>query len=64
MVDADNDPLLNLRFADDVVLFATSAADTVKMTNELSREAAKCGLKLHIGKTVVLKIALANAQPI
>ena len=54
VVDRETDPLSNLRFADDVLLFASAPGDIGKMINDLCLEAAKYGLKLHMGKTVVL----------
>ena len=45
--------LTNLRFADDIVLFAASNADVVKMLRDLKHEAAKYGLKLHFGRTEI-----------
>ena len=54
VIDLPDDPLTSLRFADDVVLIATSRADITKMIRDLSVEAAKYGLKVHAGKTVVL----------
>ena len=54
VIDSATDPLSNLRFADDVLLFASTPTDIAKMINDLSQEAAKYGLKLHMGKTVVL----------
>ena len=50
----DNDRFFNLRFADDVILIATSRADIRKMITDLNTEAATFGLKLHTGKTKVL----------
>ena len=54
VVDSPTDPLSNLRFADDVLLFSSSPSDAAKMISDLKNEAAKFGLKLHMGKTVVL----------
>ena len=53
VVDDMKDPLTNLRFADDVVLIATSRSDVSKMISDLHKEAAKFGLKLHAGKTKI-----------
>ena len=52
-VDA-GDTLTNLRFADDVLLFASSRADIQKMLTHFKKEASKYGLKMHAGKTKVL----------
>eukprot|EP00973_Karenia_brevis_P040552 5608375-Karenia_brevis.AAC.1 len=46
-----SDTLTNLRFADDVVMFATSRGDMRKMLAHLLEESAKFGLKMHMGKT-------------
>ena len=54
VVDDALKPLTNLRFADDVVLIATSRSDIAKMIADLRREAATFGLKLHTGKTKIL----------
>jgi len=54
VIDDPGDPLTNLRFADDVILIATSRADSRKMITDLNTEAATFGLKLHTGKTKVL----------
>ena len=54
VVDDPKDPLTNLRFADDVILVATSRSDVSKMIADLSREAGRYGLNLHMGKTKIL----------
>ena len=54
VVDDPKDPLTNLRFADDVILVATSRSDVSKMIADLSSEAGKYGLSLHMGKTKIL----------
>ena len=46
--------LTNLRFADDILLIATSRSDIAKMVSHLKDEASKYGLKMHTGKTKVL----------
>ena len=48
--DDVEDPLLNVRFDDDVLLFAPSSSDAGKMIAQLGAEAAKYGLKLYLGK--------------
>ena len=55
-VDNTKEPLTNLRFADDVLLFAQSRADVIKMTSHLAKTAAKYGLKLNYAKTKILDI--------
>jgi len=54
VVDSVNDPLTNLRFADDILLIATCKADVARMLRDLKSEASKYGLSLHMGKTIVL----------
>ena len=51
VIDRPEDRLTNLRFADDVLLFASNRADSAKMIADLNTESAKFGLKLHLGKT-------------
>jgi hypothetical protein len=60
VIDSETDPLSNLRFADDVILLASSPSDIGKMINDLSKEAAKFGLKIHMGKTVALSNRSCN----
>ena len=54
VIDDPADPLTNLLFADDVVLVATCQKDISKMIVDLDKNAAKFGLKIHMGKTAVL----------
>ena len=54
VIDDVNEPLTNLRFADDIMLISQSRADTAKMLSDLSEAAAKCGLHVHFGKTKVM----------
>ena len=54
VVDLPEDPLTNLRFADDVLIVACCRADVAKMIADLQSESAKYGLKLHLGKTRIL----------
>ena len=51
--DHDHDCLTNLRFADDVLLFATSKEQLQKMLHEIKESTEKVGLKIHPGKTNV-----------
>ena len=60
VIDDPVDPLTNLRFADDVLLVACSRTDVSKMITDLALEAAKYGLRLHMGKTKVLTNCLSN----
>ena len=46
--------LTNLRFADDVLLFATTLPQLTRMLNDLHEVAGRCGLELHPDKTVIL----------
>ena len=52
--DHDHDCLTNLRFADDVLLFATSKEQLQKMMYEFKESTGKVGLRIHSGKTKVL----------
>ena len=52
--DHDHDCLTNLRFADDVLLFATSKEQLQKMMYEFKESTQKVGLRIHPGKTKVL----------
>ena len=46
--------LQNLRFADDLLLIASSQSQVKSMLQDLSEAAARVGLELHMGKTKVL----------
>ena len=52
--DHDHDCLTNLRFADDVLLFATSKEQLRKMLYEFKKVTDKVGLRIHPGKTKIL----------
>ena len=52
--DCEADCLTNLRFADDVLLFATSLETITKMLCEYKQSTEKVCLKIHPGKTKVL----------
>ena len=45
--------LCNLRFADDILLLATSRKDVEEMLVDLSTAANKAGLQIHMGKTKI-----------
>ena len=45
--DNDHDCLTNLRFADDVLLFASSKEQLQRMLCEFKRSTEKVGLKIH-----------------
>ncbi len=49
-----DDLLQNLRFADDLLLIASSRAQAVSMLEDLMRKAAGVGLEVHMGKTKIL----------
>ena len=46
--------LTNLRFADDIVLFATSASKLENMVRELSLQSVKAGLHINFQKTKIM----------
>ena len=52
--DHDHDCLTNLRFADDVMMFATSKEQIRKMMCEFKRSTEKVGLRIHPDKTKIL----------
>ena len=55
--DVAEEPLTNLRFADDILMFARTKADIGKMIRHLQEESAKYGLKMHLGKTKILSLS-------
>eukprot|EP00959_Pyramimonas_sp_CCMP1952_P059202 1236247-Pyramimonas_sp.AAC.1 len=62
VIDGPSEPLTNLRFADDVLLACPCKRDVSRMIVGPETEARKHGLKLHMGKTVVL--ANAGERPL
>ena len=54
IIDNLDDPLTNLRFADDILLVSQSRSDGSKMLVDLSKEAASHGLHINLEKTKVL----------
>eukprot|EP00959_Pyramimonas_sp_CCMP1952_P117821 2463242-Pyramimonas_sp.AAC.1 len=48
VIDSTSDPPTNLRFADDVLLVASSARDSLRMLVDLEAEARRYGLKVHM----------------
>ena len=54
MSDQERDSLTNLRFADDVMLFATSKEQLRNMMYEIKKATEKVGLKIHPDKTKIL----------
>ena len=54
LIDNDHDCLTNLRFADDVLLFASSKEQVQKMLCEFKKSTEKVGLRIHPEKTNIL----------
>ena len=52
--DYDHDCFTNMRFADDVLLFASSNKQLQKMLCEFKKSTEKVGLRIHPGKTKIL----------
>ena len=52
--DQERDCLTNLRFADDVMLFATSKEQLQNMMYDFKKATEKVGLKIHPDKTKIL----------
>ena len=52
--DNDHDCLTKLRFADDVLLFASSKEHLQKMLCEFKRSTEKVGLRIHPEKTKII----------
>ena len=52
--------LLDLRFADDILLFARTAAETMALLDDLVRKLKNIGLQLNAAKTVVF---ISEVQP-
>ena len=52
--DNDHDCLTNLRYADDVMLFATSKEQIRKMLCEFKKATEKVGLRIHPDETKIL----------
>ena len=53
-VEIGPDIMTNLRFADDVLLLASSLKDLKEMLTDVSEAVRDCGLTLHSGKTKIL----------
>ena len=53
-INVNGECLSNLRFTDDIVLFAGSEEELWKMLEELSREGMKDGMKMDKRKTKVM----------
>ena len=56
LVDTTSEPeyLQELRFADDILLFANTKDEALQMLEDLATEAEKAGLQVHFGKTKVM----------
>ena len=52
---SDGEALQNLRFADDILVVGRSLAQVQAMLEDISIAAGEIGLKLHLGKTKILK---------
>ena len=50
VIDDPENTLSNLRFADDILLFANSSSDLTKMIAHLRDESARYGLRMHLGE--------------
>eukprot|EP00959_Pyramimonas_sp_CCMP1952_P397542 8330028-Pyramimonas_sp.AAC.1 len=62
VIDSVDGPLTNLRFADDVLLLASSKSDVVKMPRDLTKEASRYVLVVHFGKTALLAHSADNCS--
>ena len=60
--DCETDCFTDLRFADDVLLFATSLEQLQKMLCDFNRSTEKVGLKIHPGKTKILGNQSSNKK--
>ena len=55
--------ITSLRFADDVLLIGKTLSEVEEMLTDLSQEAEKYGLEMHMGKTKVLWNGIGSSQP-
>ena len=60
--DDDHDCLANLRFADDVLLFASTEEQLQEMLCDFEHDTEKVGLKIHPGKTKILSCQISNTR--
>ena len=60
--DHDRDCLTNLRFADDVMLFATSKEQIRKMMCDFKKATEKVGLRIHPDKTILSNQGSINSN--
>ena len=63
-INIDGKTLTNLRFADDLVLFAHTAIDLQALLEDLNNKSTDAGLKIHTGKTKVMFNQHASKGPI
>ena len=63
VIDDPENTLSNLRFADDILLFANSSSDLTKMIAHLRDESARYGLRMHLGKTKILSNIPPEERP-
>ena len=59
--DGDANRICNLRFADDIILIASSSRQLKRMLLDLSTACSVVGLRLHAGKTKILCNSIARA---
>ena len=60
--DNDHDCVTNMRFADDVLLFASTKEQQQKMLGEFKRSTEKVGLRIHPGKTKILSNSSSDTR--
>ena len=60
--DNDHDCFTNMRFADGVLLFASSEEQLQNMLCDFKRSTAKVGLRIHPGKTIILSNESSNIR--
>ncbi|CAD6193302.1 unnamed protein product [Caenorhabditis auriculariae] len=53
-ISVNGTPLTHLRFADDIVLFASSSKKLEEMANQLATESKKSGLIINFSKTYIM----------
>ena len=62
--DNEHDCLTNMRFADDVLLFASSKEQLQKMLCEFKQSTEKVRLRIHPGKTKILSNQSSNIREV
>ena len=60
--DNDHDCLTNMRFADDVLLFASTKEQLQKMLCDFKHRTEKVGLEIHPAKTKILSSQSWNSR--